>query len=192
MTNRREILQAAAVSVFARGARAGGRPAGSRLHAVLIDRRHAEARTLGADLTGRGAPVYALPDGDITQLWLHQIDPAWRQKPVPVAGLTERPALFCLEQLGFTHRLRVVFHGEHIVHPDGRSEHALLRGAAAAELSTRDLVRAGPLWPALIAEVIANHRVPTRGVRAGRSEAALAPALPAGAHLLTSWIIAAV
>jgi hypothetical protein len=159
---------------------------------VLIDSRHAQARSLGADLSGRGARVYALPDGDITQLWLRQIDPVWRDGPVPVAGLTERPALFCLEQLGFTHRLRVVFHGEHIVHPGGRTEHALLRGSAAADLSTRDLVRAGPLWPALIAEAIANHRVSTRGVRAGRSEAALAPALPAGAHLLTSWIIAAV
>jgi len=162
------------------------------LHAVLIDSRHAQARSVAAELTARGVPVHSLKDGDITPLWARDIDPAWRVKPVTVAGLTERPALFCLEQLGFTYGLRVVYHGEHIVEAGGRTRHALLRGASAVGLSVRQLERAGSLWPALIAEVFTKDRPETRRARVGRSEAALAPCLPAGSHLLSSWIIARV
>ena len=187
MINRREILKAAAVSVLPVDAlrlRAA--------HTVLIDSRHAQARGVRAELMARGVTVRALRDGDITQLWMREIDPAWREKPVPVAGLTERPALFCLEELSFTYGLRVVYHGEHIVQPGGRTRHALLRGGSSVGLSVRDLERSGALWPALIAEAFAQDRPGTRRTRVGRSEAALEPALPAGARLLTSWIIASV
>ncbi len=187
MINRREILKAAAVSVLpAGGFRRMAAPA------VLIDSRHAQARGVRAELMARGVPVRTLRDGDITQLWMREIDPAWRDKPVPVAGLTERAALFCLEQLSFSYGLRVVYHGEHIVHPGGRTRHALLRGGSSVGLCVRDLERSGALWPALIAEAFAQDRPQTRRARVGRSEAALEPALPAGARLLTSWIIASV
>ncbi|MBX5462648.1 MAG: hypothetical protein IRZ28_16355 [Steroidobacteraceae bacterium] len=132
-----------------------------------------------------------MADADITQVWLHQIGPAWRERPVPIAGLTARSALFCLEQLALSRGLRVVFHGEHILYPDGRTEHSILRGAQRAQVSARDLTRAGPQWPAAIAEALARHRQNPRPERFGPSDAALEPALPPGAQLLTSWIIAA-
>lgn len=162
------------------------------LRTILIDERHAEARSVGCYLASAGATVHTLPDGDITQLWLSTIGPAWRQHPAAVAGLTARPALFCLEQLALTSGLRVVYHAEHIVHADGHVGHFLLRGAEAAQLSARDLTRAGPLWPGRIAEAIATHRHRAGTVRPGRSDAALEPTLPRDAQLLTSWIIAAV
>ena len=108
-----------------------------------------------------------------------------------MAGLTARPALFCLEQFALGCGLRVVFHGEHVVHRQGRTEHRLLRGAEAAGVSARELDLAGPLWPARIAAAIASHAGQARGERFGPSDAALSPALPTGAQLLTSWIIAA-
>jgi hypothetical protein len=77
------------------------------------------------------------------------------------------------------------------VHAGGHVEHRLPRGAEAASLSARELASAGPLWPALIADVIATHRERIGSRRFGPSEAALAPALPQGSQLLTSWIIAA-
>ena len=96
-----------------------------------------------------------------------------------------------LEQLAIARHLRVVFHAEHDLHADGGTDHSLLRGAEAAGLSARDLTRAGPLWPARIADAMARHP-PMNGRRYGRSEAALEPTLPAGTRLLTSWIIAPV
>jgi hypothetical protein len=201
VTNRREFLQAAALSglpVIAGSAvtvtaHAGPANIQSRLelHAMLVDARHAEARSAGTRLAGTGATVLDIPEGDITQLWLREIGPVWKQRPVAIAGLTARPALFCLEQFALTGGMRVVFHGEHIVYPNGQTEHSLLRGAAVARLSARELKRAGSLWPLRIADAVAGYRPQTGGVRAGRSEAALEPALPPGAQLLTSWIIAA-
>ncbi len=198
MTNRREFLHAAAVSALplAAGAAQTDRapptdaPPRTALHAALVDERHAQARAAGARLAARGVTVHAVPDGDVTQTWLRHIGPAWRREPLSVAGLTERPALFCLEQLAWSCGLRVVFHGEHVVHSAGRTEHALLRGAEAAGLSARDLYRAGPSWPALLAEAMASRGEPARRDRPGPSAAALAPTLPHGAQLLTSWIIA--
>jgi hypothetical protein len=194
MTNRREILQAAAVSALISGAtgfvdiaRASAR---TPFHFVLVDERHAAARSLRARLSGRGATALAIQDGDITQIWLNDIAPVWKHQPVPIAGLTERPALFCLEQFALACGLRVVFHGEHVLHPSGYTEHQLLRGADRAELSERDLARAGPRWPIRIADALAAWRAPAGGKRPGRSDAALEPLLAPGARLLTSWIIA--
>jgi hypothetical protein len=198
--NRRIFLEAAAASALpaiasARTNDAAGQstaPASGAVHTVLIDERHAPARMFGDRLRATGFGIHAIPDGDLTQVWLQHIGPAWRQNPVTVAGLTARPALFCLEQLALGCGLRVVFHAEHVVHEQGRTEHHLLRGAPASGFSTLDLSLAGVLWPARIAQVIARYSGPAVRQRFGRSEAGLHPTLPPGAQLLTSWIIAAV
>ncbi len=200
MINRREFLEAAAASALPAIAGASQRSDGPQdkdgppgaLPMVLIDERYREARSVGARLASRGARVRTLADGDLTQVWLEHLGPAWRDHPVSVAGLTTRPALFCLEQLALScGRLRVVFHAEHVVHRQGRTEHRVLRGGEAAGLAARDLNLAGWLWPARIAEALAAHPKEARQGRFGLSEAALSPTLPAGTQLLTSWIIAA-
>lgn len=197
MTNRRDILQAAAALPAVVGTARVAAHANSdtelrlALHAALIDERYAESRRLGARIAARGTPVLRVPSGDVTEVWLRHIDPVWRSNPVAVVGLTTRPVLFCLEQLAIACRLRVVFHAEHDLHADGATDHSLLRGAQSAGVSARDLTRAGPLWPSLIADAMTRH--PRQIVRRyGRSEAALEPALPSGTRLLTSWIIAPV
>ncbi|HEY6458437.1 MAG TPA: hypothetical protein VIY90_24420 [Steroidobacteraceae bacterium] len=167
-------------------------PACVAVHSFLIDARYVPSRTAGDRLRAAGADVHALPDGDVTQVWLQRIGPAWREHPVTIAGLTARPALFCLEQLARGCGLRVVFHAEHVVLEAGRTEHRLLRGAQAADLAAGDLSRAGPLWPSRIAQVIANHSGVAVRERFGPSAASLEPSLPPRAQLLTSWIIAAV
>lgn len=198
MTNRRDILRAAAVSAalpLMTGATSAVGAAQARriaLHAFLIDERYSACLSVGARLSGRGAAIHTIPEGDVTQVWLQSIGPAWRREPVAVAGLTARPALFCLEQLALSCGLRVVFHAEHVIHAGGPTGHSILRGAGAANLSARDLRRAGPLWPARLADAIATHRESAlEPQRVGPSDAALEPALPPGAQLLTSWIIAA-
>jgi hypothetical protein len=198
--NRRIFLEAAAASALPAIAIANANvaaahsavPARVAVHTFLSDERYAPSRTVADRLRAAGVDVHAIPDGDLTQVWLRHIGPAWREHPVTLAGLTARPALFCLEQLALGCGLRVVFHAEHVVHDEGRTEHRLLRGAPAAGISTRDLSLAGMLWPARIAQAIATYASEDGGERFGRSEAGLHPTLPAGAQLLTSWIIAAV
>lgn len=203
MTSRREFLEAAALSALpavagtsvraAAAADTTGRP-GTRpeFHLVLFDQRYPQAHSVAARISRAGAVVHPLTDGDVTQVWLSQIGPAWQRGPAVIAGLTARPALFCLEQLALSSGLRVVYHAEHVVHSNGRTEHSLLRGADSLSLSSADLIEAGRQWPARIAEAFASYRPPAARARLGRSEAALDPALPPHAELLTSWIIAAV
>jgi hypothetical protein len=200
MTNRREFMQAATLTAGGLATAARGEPVATRsmaaqrplaLHAVLIEEGSPQARAFGARLAARESTrLLTVPAGDVTSLWLRQIGPAWRRHPVAIAGLTSRPALFCLEQLSALSGLRVLFHAEHIVLPGGRTEHQLLRGERIAGLSASNLRRLGPLWPGRIADAVAAHRASGVRERPGPSVAALAPSMPTGATLLTSWIIA--
>jgi hypothetical protein len=195
MANRRDFLTAAALTAGSLALTPATQAATQRrplaLHAVLIEERFAPSRAFGARLAAHdGTPVLAVADGDITQLWLQQIGPAWRRHPVAVAGLTTRPALFCLEELAAVSGLRVVLHAEHILLPQARTEHQILRGAKSAGLDALDLSLSGPLWPTRMADAVALHRSSSQALRVGPSDAALEPAMPEGAQLLTSWIIA--
>jgi hypothetical protein len=194
-TNRRQFLEGMSLVVPL----ASGLPAVSMassaapvsLHSVLVDGQHAQARSLGTRFAARGAAVHVVTDGEITDLWLREIQPAWRRRPVAIAGLTGSPTLFCLEQLAWTHGLRVVFHAEHVVLPSREAVHSVhVRAAALAPLDARALASAGADWSARVADVFDswNRNLPIAGV--GPSCAGLEPALPPGASLLTSWIIA--
>lgn len=171
MTSRREFLGyatwAAAPLAGSLPAMAWARESIAQYHAVLIDDRHVEGRLFGSILAGRGAPVHAVPYGDVTALWLASIGPAWRRGPVAIAGLTRPPVLFCLEQLAWAQGLRVTFHAEQVV-PTQSAHSAWARQMA-------DLVT-------INASSYARTRGPT--------SAGLAPAPTRDAQMLTSWIIA--
>jgi hypothetical protein len=196
MTTRRTFIQAAAtaVPVSLAALKMGSASTAASvvdLHAVVIDADHAAARSLGRRLGAYGANVLSLREGDVTALWLNEIRGAWAAKPTAIAGLTTPSALFCFEQLAFSHGLRVVFHAEHIVLPEGRVEHQLQRGGSIPDFSAEDLARSGQRWPTRLADALSGRAKP-HGRRPGPSLAALQPAMPDGATLLTSWIIAPV
>jgi hypothetical protein len=206
MTSRREFLEAAAWTALpviagtplvaaaapAKKPSLANEPAaGLAFQFVLFDSRYSQAHSAAARIRSAGATVHALADGDITQVWMDHIGPAWQRGPAAIAGVTARPALFCLEQFALSSGMRVVFHAEHVVHANGRTHHSLLRGADRVRLSAADLNRAGEQWPNHIVEALAQYRPQVEAPRFGRSDAALEPALPAQAQLLTSWIIAA-
>jgi hypothetical protein len=196
MTNRREFLRGATWAAVPLVAGLPGiAPADGRLasafHAVLIDDSFPEARAFGANLAARGATVRAMADGDVTSVWQQDIQPAWRRGPVPVAGLTRAPVLFCLEQLAWAQGLRVVFHAEHVVTPSRTVRHAVHRSAGGVlSLEAGELAMRGTRWPELMADVVETHGAQARYRRAGPSCAGLLPDLPPDAELLTSWIIA--
>jgi hypothetical protein len=196
MTNRREFLERVmwASAPFVVGmdrARATERSA-SPFHAVVIDDRFAASREFGVRLAGDGARLHAIDNGEITDLWLRDIRPTWRRGPVPVAGLTQAPVLFCLEQLAWSHGMRVVFHAEHIVTPSTVSHRVHRCDARLAPLDERALASVGPRWSLRVADSIASYRPQGKSKRVGPTCAGLDPSMPADATLLTSWIIARV
>ena len=106
---------------------------------------------------------------------------------MPLAGLTERPALFMLEQLGRDVGLRVVFQAEHEPRDDTGWVHRVTRSVEASLQS--ELGASGAAWPDLLADqlLIAPHRVASADV--SPSGAAMAAYLNEPTKLY-SWIIA--
>ncbi|MEY4761993.1 MAG: hypothetical protein RLZZ200_1849 [Pseudomonadota bacterium] len=193
MTNRRDILQGAALATvpLVRLVPAEAKPAAAagnvhRFHAVLVDSRHPESVRFGARLSAQGVRILALSDGDLTSAWLADIAPAWRRSPVPLAGLTTSSTLFCLEQLAWPHGMRVVFHAEHVLEPAQATGHVMHR-AAGESASLR-----GPWWPSTVADLVAAQEKTAQPVTGGPSLAGMMPTLRGEAGLLTSWIIAPV
>ncbi len=153
---------------------------------VVYDSRHGESRSFGGRASGLGLPTHAI-EGDITDLWQTELRALWKQAPVTIAGLTERAALFLLEQLGWDHGLRVVYQAEHGLNSGNGAEHRVIRAARPG--LKRELEAAGAMWPHLLAGRILT----------GPREVASNDCTPSGAAMasylrepkkLHSWIIA--
>ena len=81
------------------------------LYKVLFDQRFAAARAFGREAQWRGESVHGF-DGDITDIWYHDLHPRWQRGPAAIAGLTAHGALFCLERLAWDAGMRVVQRAE--------------------------------------------------------------------------------
>ena len=109
-----------------------------------------------------------------------------------IAGLTDSSVLFCLEQLAWTHGLRVAFHAEHVVLPSRDAVHSVhTRDPALANIDERALASSAN-WSQCIGEMFDSYNRNLTITAAGPSCAGLEPVMPPGALLLTSWIIAPV
>jgi hypothetical protein len=188
MTDRRKFLKSAAAlsatPLAGRAAFAG--PSGlASFDAVVYDSRHAASLEFAARAEQAGLPARGMA-GDITRLWQSELLGQWRRQPGAIAGLTERPALFLLEQLGWEHGLRVVFQAEHEPTGQGLARHDLIRGGNG-ELG-QALAAAGQRWPTLMADaLLADSDARSRDFRP--SDAAMTAGLGA-TEKLYSWIIA--
>jgi hypothetical protein len=85
--------------------------------AVIFDQRYAAAHAFADAMAWCGHKVFGYA-GDITAVWVREIEPRWTRRAGALAGMSTRSALFCLEQLASQHWLRVVSRHEQ---PNGRS-----------------------------------------------------------------------
>jgi hypothetical protein len=157
------------------------------LYAAVLDARFAHAEQFGAALAPHGIPTRTIR-GDVTDLWYSELQLRWRERAVPIAGLTSYSALFCLEQLARDQWMRVIYRGIHRRLSDGRVEH-VLSGAQVA--SVRDADNAA--WPLAIATLIAQiDPAAPAGAAAATRARYLTPATPIAEELqepLYSWVI---
>ena len=110
MTDRRRVLVAGlAGSLLPLGALASAARAGEgvRPYRAIYDRNLAAGRAFAAEAAGRGWATAAI-DGDVTDLWFHDLGPRWRQGPAPIAGVTKRSSLFVLDHLARGAGMRVI------------------------------------------------------------------------------------
>lgn len=112
MNSRREFVQAAGLIAAAPVATGVTGPSWAavqvpKIHRAIYDERFAAARAFAVQAGRRGWPVRAI-QGDITDVWFHDLALAWKKGPAPVAGMTQDNSLFCLERLAWDAGLRVV------------------------------------------------------------------------------------
>jgi hypothetical protein len=111
--NRRQVLKwaatasAAATGVLSlRASAAGSRDSSQPVELFVFDRRFADARAAAARRAASGVEAVAF-DGDLTPLWYHRLDLAWRSAPMTLAGVTTAGGLFVLETLAADRGMRV-------------------------------------------------------------------------------------
>jgi hypothetical protein len=187
MTSRREFLHATALLSTVPLSTSAGIEANAslQLSAVVIDSRYSASRLFGTHAQHSDLALHRI-NGDITELWLAHLRPQWTSKPAAIAGLTGRPALFCLEQLAWDYHMRVVYHAEHREQPGSSTTHTV--HTASLGLSAAELSAAGGAWPRYAAGAILR-RSNTRTV-CGPSLACMEAAVGDDEFTLHSWVIA--
>jgi hypothetical protein len=122
---------------------------------------------------------------DLMTLWYDELDLAWREKPMALAGVTLADALFVLETFALDRGMHVVYRGEHGLVEDGRITHRL---AGPVPLIER-LDPLPPDWESALARALTECPL-------GAPQTARAELVSAGRELslrdapLYSWIIA--
>jgi hypothetical protein len=125
---------------------------GSLLYKVIVDRTLGEGASFFSEAARRGAAVQSI-GGDISDLWISDLEPRWKTAPAAIAGLTKGTPLFCLELLARDYGMRLVYRIEHAVAADGRIGHSV-RGPHQLSSWTAALAAQGKHWGTLAAALV--------------------------------------
>jgi hypothetical protein len=156
---------------------------------VLFDNTSPEGTAFGTEAAARGAATRAV-GADLGSLWMHEIEPQWKNRPAAIAGLTTGPHLFCLELLARDYGMGLVYRMRHDISEGDRCRH-VITGPAGLSSWTDRLAATGRDWARLAATLAMDcpcAPVSCRDLdlvdlttRSGLTE-----------HSLYSWVIAAV
>ncbi len=114
-------------------------------HKVVFDLRFEAARAFAAGAVRLGCTIEPIA-GDVTALWFNDLHRRWTRGEGAVVGMTTRSSLFCLEQLAWSHWLKVLARVEHSQDADGTARHRLyLDGPELAE--ARSALATSSRWP---------------------------------------------
>src|SRR5580658_1680092 len=158
-------------------------------HRAVFDERFAECRGFAAELRSAGVFTSAIR-GDVAGLWYHDLRLHLSESRLPFAGLTDRPALFCLEELARDVGMRVIFRADHITEQNGDTQHAAV-GLASLAAVTGNLAP----QPGFGREMARLFSRCEGGVSIGEPRDAAAqkrtgPFSPGNKTALVSWVIA--
>jgi hypothetical protein len=89
---------------------------------------------------------------DLGPLWINELEPQLKRERIALAGFTNAATLFCLELLARDYGVGVVYRIEHQINRGGTVRHRLIGPQSLAHWE-QTLAQAGPLWPAVAADV---------------------------------------
>ena len=152
---------------------------------AVFDQRFAECRSFAAEMHSAGVFTSAIR-GDVAKLWYDDLRAHLSENRLPVAGLTDRPALFCLEELARDVGMRVIFRADHIVDHDGHAQHTSV-GPASLVAATSNLPQEAGFGRAVAGLFSLFDRSEPRDTAAQKRTG---PFSPENKTALVSWLIA--
>jgi hypothetical protein len=157
----------------------------SALERVVFDPRFAESQAFAIELESAGAVTSAIR-GDVAELWYKDLRVLLSKKRAPVAGLTDRPALFCLEELARDVGMRVIFRVDHITEQNGHTQHAAV--GLASLVAVARMLPSEPGFGRATAVLLSQFDV--NEPRDTSAQKRTGPFSPANKTALVSWLIA--
>ena len=192
MVNRRSVIKLGAVTIAGALVNVSGRAlgaapsySGTSLYRAVFDERFEEGLAFAAELNRRGV-MTSVVGGDVGKLWYGDLQVRLRQGPAPIAGLTDRATLFCLEELARGAGMSVFYRVDHLIDRSGHTQHDAVGPASIIE-ATRRLVAESEFGRAMA--VLASH-FEVSGRRDTAAQKRTGPFSPQDKTALVSWVIA--
>ena len=127
MVNRRSVMKVGAAAV-----------AGALVN-VPVSGRNATATFPDAQrIKEQKGVITSAIRGDVAKLWYDDLRVQLSKDPAPIAGLTDRATLFCLEELARDVGMRVIFRVDHIIDRSKQDRHAQHTAVGPASLVAAD------------------------------------------------------
>ena len=156
---------------------------------AVFDERFAECRAFAAELHSAGVLTSAIR-GDVAELWYRDLRVQLSKNPTPLAGLTDRPALFCLEELARDVGMRVIARVDHVIDPDreqnGHAQHTAVGPVSLVAASRQLTTELG--FGRTMARVFRQFDLSEP--RDAAAQKRTGPFAPENKTALVSWIIA--
>jgi hypothetical protein len=152
---------------------------------AIFDERFAECRGFGAQLHSAGVRTSAIR-GDVAKLWYDDLRAHLRETRLPVAGFTDRAALFCLEELSRDVGMRVIFRADHLIDQNRRTQHTAA-GQPSLVLVTHSLPHEAGFGRAI---AVLFSQFDSSEPRHPSAQKRTGPFSPKNKTALVSWLIA--
>jgi hypothetical protein len=192
MVNRRSVLKFGAATVAGglvkipvSGRNLSPRRAHIAFHRAVFDERFAECRVFAAEVQSAGVFTSAIR-GDVAKLWYDDLRVRLSENCLPFAGLTDRAALFCLEELARDVGMRVIFRADHIIDRNGYTQHTAVGPASLVAVARNLPPEAG--FGRAVAVLLSQFDISERRDLAAQKRTG--PFSPEDKTALVSWMIA--
>lgn len=145
----------------------------------------AEGLAFASEMRRTGVPT-SEAGTDLAQLWYGDLQARLRQSPEPMAGLTDRATLFCLEELTRSVGMKVRYRVDHKVDGSGHLWHDAAGPPSIVEAAGR--LRSGPGYGRTMA--VLARQFDLRESRETDAQKRTGPFSPEDSPVLVSWVIA--
>jgi hypothetical protein len=197
MVNRRSVLKIGAATVAGALVKmpVSGRDLSLKrthlgFHRVVFEESFGECQAFATELETAGVCTSAIR-GDIAELWYEDLRVNLSKKRAPLAGLTDRPALFCLEELARDVGMRVIFRADHVIDQNGHTQHSAVGPASLVAVARNLPQEAG--FGRTIARLFSQFDVNGLNISGAGEMAAqkrTGPFSPQNKTALVSWLMA--